>query len=147
MASLITNAFKGHLLGDRAQISTIINLATDTIKLMLVTSSYTPSADDDVFVSTPDDNEVAASGTYSAGGATLTWAGSTDDTDDEGVGDAADVSFTSATITARYGVIYKSTGTATTSPIIVVLDFGSNITSTGGTFSIVFAAEGIINLA
>lgn len=146
MASLITNAFKGRLMGDTAQIATVINLATDTIKLMLVTSSYTPSADDDVFVSTPDDYEVANSGTYSAGGATLTVTGSTDDTDDEGVFDAVDVSFTSATITARYAVIYKSTGTATTSPIICVIDFGSNQTSTAGTFTITFAAEGIINL-
>lgn len=146
MASLVTNAFKGRLLGDTAQISTAINLATDTIKIMLVTSSYTPSADNDVFVSTPDDNEVGNSGTYAAGGATLTWTGSTDDTDDEGVGDAADVSWTGATITARYAVIYKDTGTPTTSPIIAVIDFGSNQTSTAGTFAIAFAAEGILNL-
>lgn len=146
MASIVTNAFKGRLMGDTAQISTAINLATDTIKLMLVTSSYTPSADDDVFVSTPDDFEVAASGTYSAGGATLTITSSTDDTDDEGVLDAADVSFTSFTGTARYAVIYKSTGTATTSPIICVIDFGSNQSASAGTFTITFAAEGILNL-
>lgn len=146
MASVITNAFKGRLLGDDSQISTAVNLKTDTIKLMLVTSSYTPDIDADVFVSTPDDNEVGNSGTYAAGGATLSVTCSTDDTDDEGVFDATDVSFTSATITARYAVIYKSTGTATTSPIVCVIDFGSNQSSSNGTFSIAFAAEGIINL-
>lgn len=134
-------------MGDTAQIATAINLATDTIKLALVTSSYTPSADNDVFWSTPEANEVANSGTYSAGGATLTVTGSTDDTDDEGVFDATDVSFTSATITARYAVIYKSTGTSSTSPIIAVIDFGSNQISTAGTFAITFSAEGILNLA
>ena len=153
MASQIPNAFKGRLMGDTAQIATAINLATDTIKIMLVAAStWTPNIDTDVFIDdgTANDaksNEVAASGTYSAGGATLTMTGSTDDTDDEGVFDATDVSWTSATITARYAVVYKSTGVDTTSPIIAIIDFGSDQTSTVGTFLITFAAEGIINLA
>ena len=146
MASVIPNSFKGRLMGDTAQISTAINLATDTIKLMLITSSYTPDIDADVFIDDVSANEVGASGTYSAGGVTLTCTGSTDDTDDEGVLDATDVSITSATITARYAVIYKDTGTPSTSPIIGVIDFGSNQTSTAGTFAITFASEGIINL-
>lgn len=146
MASYIPNAFKGRLMGDTAQISAAINLATDTIKLMLLTSSHTPDIDAEVFIDDVSANEVSASGTYSAGGATLTWTGSTDDTDDEGVGDATDISFTSATITARYAPIYKSTGTPSTSPIICVIDFGSVQTSTAGTFAITFNAEGILNL-
>lgn len=146
MASLVPNSFKGRLLGDTAQIATAINLATDTVKLMLLTSSYTPSADNDVFISDISANEVAASGTYSAGGVTLTKSSSTDDTDDEGVFDATDVSFTTATITARYAAIYKDTGTPATSPIICVQDFGSNQISTAGTFAITFSAEGILNL-
>ena len=146
MASVIPNSLKGRLMGDTAQIATAINLATDTIKLMLVTSSYTPDIDADVFIDDVSANEVGASGTYSAGGVTLTQSGSTDDTDDEGVFDATDVSITSATITARYGVVYKDTGTPSTSPIIAVIDFGGNQSSTLGTFAIVFAAEGILNL-
>lgn len=146
MASVIPNSFKGRLMGDTAQIATAINLATDTIKLMLVTSSYTPDVDADVFIDDVSANEVGASGTYSAGGITLTITGSTDDTDNEGVMDAADASVTSATITARYGVVYKDTGTPATSPIIAVIDFGSNQTSTAGTFALAFAAEGILNL-
>lgn len=146
MASLVYNSFKGRVMGDTAQISTAINLATDTIKLMLLTSSYTPDTDADVFIDDISANEVSASGTYSAGGVTLTWTGSTDDTDDEGVGDATDVSITTATITARYAAIYKDTGTPATSPLICLIDFGSNQTSTAGTFAITFAAEGILNL-
>jgi len=146
MASYITNAYKGRIMGDTAQIITAVNLATDTIKLMLLTSSHTPDIDAEVFIDDVSANEVAASGTYSAGGVTLTWTGSTDDTDDEGVGDATDVSITGATITARYAAIYKSTGTPGESPIIAVIDFGSNQTSTAGTFTIAFAAEGIVNL-
>lgn len=147
MASYVPNAFKGRLLGDIAQISTAINLATDTVKLMLLTSSHTPDADAEVFIDDVSANEVAASGTYSAGGVTITQTGSTDDTDDEGVFDGDNVSFTSATITARYGVVYKDTGTPSTSPIVCIIDFGSNQTSTAGTFAIAFAAEGILNIS
>lgn len=134
-------------MGDTAQISTAINLATDTVKLMLLTSSYTPDIDADVFIDDISANEVAASGSYSAGGVELTKSSSTDDTDDEGVFDATDVTITSATITARYGAVYKDTGTPGTSPIIAIIDFGSNQSSTAGTFAITFASEGILNLA
>lgn len=146
MASVIYNSFKGRLMGDTAQIGTAINLATDTIKVALVTSSYTPDIDADVFWDDVSANEVSASGSYTAGGATLSVSNSTDDTDDEGVFDATDVSWTSATITARYAVIYKSTGTPATSPLIALIDFGSDQASTAGTFTITFAAEGIINV-
>lgn len=146
MASVIPNSFKGRLMGDTSQISTAINLASDTIKLMLLTSSYTPDIDADVFIDDVSAHEVPASGTYSAGGATLTKSSSTDDTDNEGVFDAADVSFTTATISARYAVIYKDTGTPGTSPIIAVIDFGSVQNSTNGTFTITFDSEGILNL-
>lgn len=145
MASLVFNSFKGRILGDDSIVGTAINLKTDTIKLSLHSSSLTPDADADEFYDDVD-NEVSASGTYSAGGATLTTSISTDDTDDEGVFDATDVSFTSATITARYAIIYKSTGTASTSPLVLLIDFGSNQTATAGTFAITFASEGILNL-
>lgn len=145
MASIVLNSFKGRILGDDSIVGTAINLKTDTIKLSLHSSSFTPDADADEFFDDVD-NEVSASGTYSAGGATLTTSISTDDTDDEGVFDATDISFTSATISARYAVVYKSTGTASTSPLVLVIDFGSTQTSTAGTFAITFAAEGILNL-
>lgn len=146
MASYVPNSFKGRLMGDTAQISTAVNLASDTVKLMLLTSSHTPNEDADVFISDISTNECPASGTYAAGGVTLTKSSSTDDTDNEGVFDATDVSFTSATLSARYAAIYKDTGTPSTSPVICVIDFGSTQTSTAGTFAITFAAEGILNL-
>lgn len=145
MASAVFNSFKGRILGDDSIVSSAINLKTDTIKLSLHGSGFTPDVDADEFFSNVD-NEVGASGSYVAGGGTLTTAISTDDVDDEGVFDATDISFTSATISARYAVIYKSTGVAATSPLILVIDFGSVQTSTGGTFAITFAAEGILNL-
>jgi hypothetical protein len=121
-----------------------IDLDTDTLKIALVTSSYTPDQDahdnfDDVT------NEVTGTG-YTSGGATLTPSVGVDNTDNEGVFDAADVSWTTSTITARGAVIYKSTGTASTSKLICYLDFGSDKSTSNGTFAITFAAEGILNL-
>lgn len=91
-------------------------------------------------------NEVSASGSYSAGGGTLTridpaTSGTTAFTD------FADITFTSATITARGALIYNTTtgaGTGTTDTV-VVLDFGSDKTSTAGDFEIVFPAADASN--
>ena len=124
----------------------MVDLYSDTIKLALLTSSYTPDFDAHDFYDDVSANEVGASGTYSTGGATLTVTLTQDNTDDEGVFDATDISWTGATITARYAVIYKSTGVSSTSPLIALIDFGSNQTSTAGTFTITFASEGIINV-
>ena len=145
MASAVFNSFKGRILGDDSIVSAAINLKSDTIKMDLATSAWTPDIDADEFYDDVD-NEIGASGSYSAGGATLTMACSTDDVDDEGVVDATDPSFTSATIAARYARIYKSTSTASTSPMLWYIDFGSVQTSTVGTFTVTFAAEGILNL-
>jgi hypothetical protein len=140
MASIIYNSFKKKIMDGS------IDLDTDTIKVALTTSSYSPSQDNDDFFNDVT-NEVGASGTYVAGGATLANKTVTqDNTDNEGVFDADNVSWTSATITARYAVIYKSTGVSSTSPLIAVIDFGSNQSSSAGTFTIAWAAEGILNL-
>lgn len=142
MASLIYNSYKTALINN----DTKINLEdTDTIKVALVTSTYTPSADSHDFF---DDvtNEVSGTG-YSAGGATLgTKTVTQDNTDDEGVFDAADTTWTTSSITARGAVIYKSTGVASTSPLIAYIDFAADKTSDGGTFQITWPAEGILNI-
>lgn len=139
MADVIYNNFKKLIMNGG------IDLDTDTIKVALVTSSYTPDQDVHDFF---DDvtNEVSGTG-YTAGGATLGSVTVTaDNTDNEGVFDAADTSWTTATITARAAVIYKSTGTASTSALIAYVDFGSDKVSTAGTFTISWNSEGILNL-
>ena len=142
MASLIYNAYKHRQLGDTS--ITPINHKTDTIKIALVTSTYTPDQDAHDFFNDVT-NEVSGTG-YTAGGNTLTVTTSQDNTDNEGVFDAADTSWTAASITARAAVVYKDSGVASTSPLICYIDFGSDISSTAGTFLITFAAEGIINI-
>ena len=66
--------------------------------------------------------------------------------------DFADLTFTNATITARGAMIYNTTPTHTyTNPSVVILDFGSDKTSTTGDFTIVFptanATDAIIRIA
>ena len=79
-------------------------------------------------------NEVSGTG-YSAGGGTLTRVDpSTSGT--TALTDFADLTFSSATITARGALIYNDS--ATGDPTVVVLDFGADKTSSAGDFTIVF---------
>lgn len=138
MADVIFNSFKKKIMDGS------IDLDTDTIKVALVTSSYTPNQDTHDFF---DDvtNEVSGTG-YTAGGAALAnKAVTADNTDNEGVLDADDVTWPTSTITARGAVIYKDTGTASTSPIICYIDFGSDKSSSAGNFTIAWPSEGILN--
>ena len=140
MASLVYNDFKESIMNGS------IDLDSDTIKIALVSSSYTPDKDAHDFF---DDvtNEVSGTG-YTAGGATLANKAVTqDNTNDLAKWDADDPSWSSSTITARGAVIYKSTGTAGTSRLICYIDFGQDYTSSNGTFSIVFHANGILTIA
>ena len=91
--------------------------------------------------------EVASSGTYATGGGTLTRVDpSTSGT--TALTDFADLSFTTATITAMGALIYNSSDS---NKAVCVLDFSSNKTSTSGTFTIQFptadASNAIIRIA
>jgi hypothetical protein len=114
----------------------------DTFKIALYSSAATLDATTTAYTSS---NEVANSGTYAAGGGTLTnvsptTSGTTAFTDFD------DISFTSATINARGALIYNSTPTHTyTNPSVAVLDFGGDKISTSGTFTIQFPAADASN--
>jgi hypothetical protein len=116
----------------------------NTFKLALYTSSATLDATTTAYSAT---NEVSGTG-YSAGGATLTnvtptTSGTTAYTD------FADLTFSSATITANGALIYNDT--AAGDPAVVVLAFGGDKSSTAGDFTIQFptadASNAIIRIA
>jgi hypothetical protein len=116
----------------------------NTFKLALYTNSATLDASTTAYSAS---NEVSGTG-YSAGGGTLTnitptSSGTTAFTD------FADLTFSTATITARGALIYNDT--AAGDPAVVVLDFGSDKTSTAGDFTIIFptadASNAIIRIA
>lgn len=140
-ADVIQNSFKKFIMDGT------IDLDTDTIKVMLLTSTHTQDQDTYDYVNDVSANEVTGTG-YTAGGATITTPSVTqNNTDNVGVFDGADVTWASSTITARYACIYKDTGTPATSPIIAILDFGSDQSSSAGDFIIAWGANGILRLA
>ena len=111
------------------------NSSGNTFKLALFTNSASFNAATTAYTTT---NEVSNSGSYSQGGGTLTnvtptTTGTTAVTDFN-----PDLSFTTATITARGALIYNS---SVSNKAIAVLDFGADKSSTSGTFSIVFPAK------
>jgi PKD repeat protein len=111
----------------------------NTFKLAMYTNSASFTAATTAYTTT---NEVTASGSYSAGGGTLTNVTPTS-SGTTAFTDFADISFTTATITARGALIYNDT--ATSDPTVVVLDFGSDKTSTAGTFQVIFPAADASN--
>ena len=119
-----------------------LDLDSDTIKIMLVTSSYTPDFGAHDFKGDVS-NEVSGTN-YTAGGNTLSSLALTQ-TGGTIKFDAADTSWSSATITdARGAVIYDDS--LTDDPLIAYIDFGANYSSTNGTFTIAFNAGGIFTI-
>ena len=124
-----------------------IDLGADTFGIMLLTSSYTPDADTHSRRSALTASEVSGTG-YTAGGATLASVTLTqDNTNNLARWDAADVTWSSSTITARYAAIYKRRGGADTADELVKLfDFGSDQSSSNANFTIQFSASGILTI-
>lgn len=129
MASLIYNS----CIDDLARNN--IDFDTNTFKAMLVTSAYTPNKDthdrrDDVT------NEITGTG-YTAGGATSAVTVTKDTANDKVTIQFAAVSWDSSTLTARGCVYYKSRGGASSADELVAYnDFGSDVSTVGGTFSV-----------
>jgi hypothetical protein len=129
MASLVYNS----AVDDMAR--GLIDFDSDTFKAMLVTSTYSPNKDthdkrDDVT------NEVTGTG-YTAGGTTCAVTVTKDTANDKVTITLGSVSWSSSTITARGCVYYKSRGGASSADEIVAYnDFGGDVSTTGGTFSV-----------
>jgi hypothetical protein len=120
----------------------------DTFKLAMYDNNASFDASTTDYTAT---NEVSGTG-YTAGGGTLTNVTPTT-SGTTALTDFADLTFSSSTITARGALIYNTTtggGTGTTDSI-VVLDFGSDKSSSAGDFTIVFptadASNAIIRIA
>jgi|TARA_B100001094_G_scaffold323004_1_gene373172 hypothetical protein len=124
------------------------NGSGDTFKLALYTNSATFTASTTDYTAT---NEISGTG-YSAGGGTLTNVTPTT-SGTTALTDFADLTFSSATITARGALIYNTTAGAGagTTDSVVVLDFGADKTSSAGDFTIIFptadASNAIIRIA
>ena len=111
------------------------NFATNgnAFKLALYTSSATMGATTTAYSTS---QEVSNSGSYAAGGGTLTKVAPTS-SGTTAFTDFSDLTFTTATITARGALIYNDTNS---DKAVCVLDFGGDKSSSSGTFTIQFPA-------
>lgn len=142
MASGYYNSFFQDLLRGR------IDFASDNFKVALVTSAYNfnEAARDGHTVFSNLTGEVSGTG-YSAGGKEVANVTAVEnDILNKGVVDGDDVEWPASTLTARGAVLYQNTGDPNTSRLIRYYDFGSDRSSNGTKFSIVWPATGIINL-
>ena len=149
IAQAMCTSFKKELLEG---VHNFKNSGGDTFKLALFaegtgaksSTTATLGASTTALVTT---GEVTSSGSYSTGGADLTRVDPTT-SGTTAFTDFADLSFTTATITAMGALIYNSSDS---NKAVAVLDFTSNKTSTAGTFTIQFptadASNAIIRIA
>ena len=129
ITSTLTTSFKKDLL---EAVHNFKNSGGDTFKLALYTSSATMGAATTAYATT---NQVTGTN-YTAGGGTLTRVDPTS-SGTTGFTDFADLTFGTATVTARGCLIYNSTDS---NKSVATIDFGGDKTSTAGDFTIVFPA-------
>lgn len=121
-----------------------IDWDTDTIKVMLCTSSYTPNQTTHDYKNDVT-NEVSGTG-YTAGGATLGSKTITLNTLSQDF-DAADSTWSSSSIVARVAVIYDaSPGTDATRPLIAYCVLDADVESASGTWTLQYPAGGIFGM-
>jgi hypothetical protein len=124
-----------------------INFASDSFKILLV-SSVPSEANLDAWVNRSDvTNEITGSG-YTAGGVAVTaTVGSVDTTNNRTPITFTDLSpgWAVATITAVGGIIYKSTGVAANDKLVQFVDFNGTVSSTGAAFNVDFTSPLYIN--
>lgn len=111
-------------------------LKTDTYKCALINSTGVAAAS----ISTHTrfnqvTGEITGTG-YTAGGVTVVPTFTKDTTNHRLTVTIPSHTWTSSTLTARGEVCYKSTGTASTSPLILLNDFTSDVTTSNGTFAV-----------
>lgn len=149
MASITTNKLRALLLNNG------IDLLSDTIKVMLVGTSYTPDKDHNFVnsITAATSKEISGTGyTAGFGGAgrkTLSSKTVTqDDTNDVGYFDAADVSWTAIDAgTVGFACIIKEVTADTDSPLLCVVDVSPDVATNGGDYTIQWAADGIFKIA
>lgn len=113
-----------------------IDFDTDAFKVMLTTSAYAEDKDAHDFRNDVT-NEVAAGGGYTAGGNTVTVSVTLDTANDRVDITLGGTTWPASTITARKAVYYKDRGGASSADeLIAVNDFGSDVVSTSGTFTL-----------
>lgn len=147
------NSFKKDILTGSISLSS--DCANGLIKIILVSASYTPDIDAHQRYTSVSAHEISfahpafAQGYNSTGHGVSGGTFTQDDGDNEGVWDSPDISWASSTITARYAVLVKVRNLGLDKQndnLIAYFDFGSDKSSSSGTFTLQFDTEGILNI-
>ena len=121
-----------------------MDLVSDTIKVALCASGYSVNQQTDDFWNDASGSEVASGNGYTTGGATLSNKTSAVATLTYTFDNTVDTTWSTSTITARYAVIYDSSPAgATAQPLVCYIDFGQDMSSSNGNFTISWNASGI----
>jgi len=128
-----------------------IDLDTDSFRVTLHSTSYTPNANADDTWSDVSSTEFPTAGGYTADGValasvTVTRSGATV------TFDAADVSWTSSTLASvKYAVVTKRAGGSLASGDLLLgyieLESGGTVSTTSGTLAIAWNASGLFTIA
>jgi len=138
--NFVCSTFKQQLLG---AIHDFTFSTGDTFKMALYTNSASFTAATTAYTAT---NEVTGTG-YTAGGNDLAISsGSPNLTSTTAWTDFADETWSTSTISlARGAMIYNSTPSSGTNPAVVILDFGSDKSSSAGDFTVVMPTNDSTN--
>jgi len=125
-----------------------IDWDSDNIKVMLLTSAYTPNQDGHDYLDDVVAYQVTGTG-YTAGGAVLTGKTLTyDAATNTWKFDANDTTWAGSTVTARYAVVYDDSGaTDAQKALICYMDFTTDRASSNGEFVVRWSADGIFSAA
>jgi len=113
-----------------------------SVKVMLLTNAATPNQDTWIYKSSVT-NEITGTGYTARGLAIGTPTAVYTGASNLSTFDAVDSVWSTATLTARYAVIYYDTAVDATSPLIGLIDFGADVSSTAANFTITWNASGI----
>lgn len=124
-----------------------IDFDSDSIKVALVSSAYTPAQDTHDYWDDVVAFEVSGTG-YTAGGQALTSKTVTyDSASNTTILDGADSVWAGSTVTARYAVVYDDSGaTNGQKALIGYQDMGSDQSSTNGNFTVQWDSTGIVRI-
>lgn len=123
--SVLDDAFTGNI------------LKTDTYKCALINAAGVAAASIGTHTRFNQvTGELAAGNGYTAGGVTVVPTFTKDTTNHRLVVTIPSHTWSASTLTARGEVCYKATGTAATSPLLLLNDFTTDVTTTNGTFTV-----------
>jgi len=146
MAVTVSGLYLPTWLGILNATQLAVNLVGDTVNVAMFSNSVTPnfSTDTAYGVAPYNANEVSGTG-YTAGGAALASKTLTESPTGTIMFDAADVAWSTSTITnARCALVYDNTLAGKNA--IALVNFGADYSTTAGTFTIQWATSGIFTL-